>query len=170
MKRIMLLILTCVIILPAVEAVDSKFNCRNIRQEKASLRAALTEERRHVTKDLRSINTNAKEAIARLSHDLSSGIRENVIEVGKLSDQALRLGRKLGQFNEMIESNKWLSSLQALVKGDEEVEAKQVRVILVTVMKAFLTWLDRQSQEKGIPMLLKPTVNNLTGELERWKA
>ena len=94
---------------------------------------------------------------------------ESTVEVKKLRDDALRLGRELGQFNEMIESNKWLKGLQALAKGDEEVDPNQVRVIGITVMQAMLIWLDRHAQDSGVPYILRLSITSLIGEFERWK-
>ena len=68
----------------------------------------------------------------------------------------------------MIESNKWLKGLLALVKGDE-VEPEQVRGIGITVLHAMITWLVRHSQDSGIPWLLRSSISTLIGELERWK-
>jgi len=140
-----------------------------IRQERSSLRAAQLEEQRYLTKDIKSINTIAKSTITKLKQDLSTGVRESVIEVNKLKNQALRLGRELGQLNKMIELNKWLKGLQALAKGDEEVEPCQVRVIGITVLQAMLTWLDHHSRDSSIPWLLRSSISSLIGELERWK-
>jgi len=107
--------------------------------------------------------------ITQLKQDLRASVRGSVIEVNKLKNQALQLGKELGQFNEMIESNKWLKGLQALAKGDDEVEPEQVRVIGITVSHAMITWLDHHSQDSGIPWLLRSSISNLIGELERWK-
>jgi len=149
------------------EAISS--TNEELRQERSSLRAALLEERRHITKDIRAINTTARSMITKLKQDLGTGVRESVIEVNKLRNQALRLGKELGQFNEMIESNKWLKGLQALVKGDEEVEPDQVRVIGITVMQAILSWLNQRSEDSSIPYSLRLSISNLIGELEKWK-
>jgi len=140
-----------------------------LREERSSLKAALLEERRHITKDIKAINTVAESTITKLKQNLSTGVRESIIEVNKLRNQALRLGRELGQFNEMIESNKWLKGLQALAKGDEEVEPDQVRVIGITVMQAILSWLDHHYQDSIAPFMLRSSIINLIGELERWK-
>ena len=135
----------------------------------AELEAAISEERRHITKDFEAIITTAENTITELKQDLSSGIDESIAEVNKLRDRTLQLGKQLGQFNEMIESNKWLKGLQALAKGDEEVEPDQVRVILITVIKAVLVWLDRHTQGSNVPWMLRPTITNLIGILEEWK-
>jgi len=62
-----------------------------LREERAGLRVALTEERRYITKDLRSINSLAKDTITRLKEDLSSGINEGVAKMNKLNNLALLL-------------------------------------------------------------------------------
>ncbi len=135
----------------------------------AELETAISEERRHITKDFEAINLSAVSTISKLKQDLTDGIQGSVIEISKLKNQTLQLGKELGQFNEMIESNKWLKGLQTLVKGDEEVEPSQVRVIGTTVMQAMLTWLDHYTQDSGVPWLLRPSITNLIGEFERWK-
>lgn len=140
-----------------------------LRQERSSLRADLLEERRHITKDIESINTIAERTITKLKQDLSSGIRESGNEVNNLRDQALQLGIELGQFSEMIESNRWIKGLQALTKTDGEVEPDQVRVIGLTVMRTIRTWLDRHSQDSGAQWLIRISISNSIDELERWK-
>jgi len=140
-----------------------------LRQERSSLKAELLEERRHIVTDIKAINATARSTITKLKEDLGTGVRDSITEVDKLRNQALKLGRELGQFHEIIESNKWLKGLQALVKGDEEVDPDQVRVLGITVIQAIVTWLDRHSQDSGVPWLLRPSITNLIGELERWK-
>jgi len=151
------------------KSVEISSTNEKLQQERSSLRAALLEERRHIVKDIKAINTTAISMITKLEQDLGTGVRESIIEVNKLKDQALRLGKELGQFNEMVESNKWLKGLQAMIKGEEEVEPCQVRVIGITVMKAMLTWLDHHYQGSIAPFMLRSSISNLIGELERWK-
>ena len=141
---------------------------QKLGEERASSRAVLLEERRHIVTDIKAINTIAKNTITELKRDLSTGVRKNIIEVNKLGNQALRLGKELGQYNEIIESNKWLKGLLALVKGDE-MEPEKVRGIGITVLHPMITWLDHHSQDSGISWLLRSSISNLIGELERWK-
>ncbi len=93
-----------------------------LQQERSNLEATLSEERRHIIKDIKAIKTAADNTISKLKQDLAAGVRESVIEVSNLKNQALQLGKELGQFDEMIESNKWLKGLQALVKGNKKVD------------------------------------------------
>jgi len=117
---------------------------------------------------MKVINTIARNTIAEFKRDIGSVVGVSIVEVNKLSNQALQLGKELGQYNEMIESNKWLKGLLALVKGDE-VDSEQVRGIGTTVLHAMITWLDRHSQDNSIPLLLRSSITSLNGELERWK-
>jgi len=135
----------------------------------AELEAAISEERRHITKDFEAINLSSVSTIAELNQNLRSGVGESVSEVNRLRDRALELGKDLGQYNEIIESNKWLKSFQALIKGDEEIEPDQVRVIGITVMKAMLSWVEHYYQDNRAPYMLRSTISSLIGELERWK-
>ena len=140
-----------------------------LQQERSSLEATLSEERRHIIKDIKAINTVAENTITKLKQDLSTGVRESVIEVNKLKNQALQLGREFGQLNEMIELNKWLKGLQALAKGDEEVELNQVRVLGLTVLRSIQSRLDQAYKDSGSQPLLRASINNLIGGLEGWK-
>ncbi len=138
-----------------------------IRQERSSLRAAQLEEQRYLTKDIKSINTIARNTIVEFKRDIESVVGVSIVEVSKLSDQALQLGKELGQYNEMIESNKWLKGLLALVK-DDEVEPEKVRVIGITVLRSILSWMKHYYENSNSPWLLV-SITNLIGELERWK-
>jgi len=151
------------------ESVGIGSTNEKLRQERSSLRAALLEEQRHVVTDIKAINITARSAITKLKLDLSSGINESIIEVNNLRDYALQLGSKLGQLNEMIESEKWLKSLQALLKGDESVDPNQVRMIGIIVQRGILSWLDRYYEANGSPHWLRQSISNMIGELERWK-
>lgn len=140
-----------------------------LRQERSSLKTALLEERRHISKDFEAINTIARNTIATLKQDLSVGVGDSITEVNKLRDRALDLGKELGQYNEIVESNRWLKGLQALINGDEGVEPDQVRVIGITVTKAMLSWLEYFYPHSADQYMLKLTTRNLIGEFERWK-
>ena len=110
-----------------------------------------------------------KSTITELKEDLGVGVRDSITEVNKLRNQALRLGKELGQFNEMIESSKWLKGLQSLLRDDEEVELSQVRVLGMTVLRCIRSRLDQAYKDSGSQPLLRASINNLIGGLEGWK-
>ncbi|MFC1966461.1 hypothetical protein ACFLWI_05905 [Chloroflexota bacterium] len=147
-----------------IEAIN-----RTAENTTAKLETVILEEREQIRKVFENIITATENTIAEAKQNLRSAVDESASEVNRLKNQALELGVQLGQFNELVESNKWLKGLQALVKGDDEVEPDQVRVILITVIKSALVWLDNHTQDAGSQWLLRPTITNLIGELERWK-
>lgn len=137
-----------------------------LQEERSESKAVLSEERRHITKDIQSINTITRNTISEFKRDVESVVGVSIVEVNKLRDQALKLGKELGKYNEMIESNKWIRGLLALVKGDE-VEPEQVRVIGVMVTRGLLNWMEHNSDNNAL-WQLKTYTTSLNGALERW--
>jgi hypothetical protein len=65
------------------------------------------------------------------------------------------------------QSSDWLNELLALVRGEEDIEGKRVRIIALSVVRALHIWLKRQH---SLSLTLLPlTVENLISELEQWK-
>lgn len=139
-----------------------------LRQEQSGLRASLLEERKHITTDLNSIKATAKVTIAQMKEDLSAGVRESITEVNKLTNQALDIGKELGQFDETVKSNQWLITLNSLVKGDS-IDPNEVRQIGIAVLRGMQTYLETDNSDYGSPSLLKLEIDNLIKELARWK-
>ncbi|MFC1861251.1 hypothetical protein ACFLYL_03120 [Chloroflexota bacterium] len=152
------------------ESISINSTNEKLRQERSSLEASLLEEQRHISQDMKAINTTARNAVTKLKQDLSSGIRESVTEMNNLRDQALQLGSQLGQLREIIESNQWLKSFQTLLKGEEAVDLSQVRMVGITVLRGILSWLDRYYEDSSSQYWLRHSISNLIGELEKWKA
>jgi len=140
-----------------------------LRQEQSSLRASLQEERRHIITDIKAINVAAKGAVVKLKEDLSTGIYESSAEVNKLRDQALEMGKELGRFDEIIESNQWLVNLRDLVKGDKSIDPNEVRQIGISVLRGIHSCLENDNNYDSSSSLLKLSIDNLLSELERWK-
>ena len=139
-----------------------------LRQEQSSLRTSLLEERKHIITDIKGINAAAKAAIAQLKKDLSAGIRESTAEVNKLRYQALDIGKELGRFDEIIESNQCLIILKGLVKGDL-IDPSEVHQIGIMVLRGMQTCLETDNSYYGSSSLLKLQIDNLINELVRWK-
>ncbi len=139
-----------------------------LRQEQSGLRASLLEERKHITTDINSIKAAAKVAIAQLKEDLSTGIRESIVEVNKLTNQALDIGKELGRFDETVKSNQWLIKLKDLVKG-ELIDPSEVRQFGIMVLKGMQTCLETDKGNYGSSSLLKLQIDSLIKELVRWK-
>ena len=108
-------------------------------------------------------------AIQRSVAELQRGLKEALAEVRRLKDEALEVGKEVGRYQQMLQDNKWLIDLEALVKGTESLEAKQVRVIVLAVLRGTAVWLKPNEANKPGLSSLSYAIGNLIRELEQWK-
>jgi len=142
----------------------------SLKQEKTSLEASIKDTREKVSREIAKIIPAARDTINRLVEELQRGHNEALVEVRRLRDEALEVGIEVGQYKEMLQSNQWLSDLLALVRGEESVEGKRVRAIILSVLRGALAWLKHNEASNLRFSTLSFAVGNLIGELEKWKA
>jgi len=142
---------------------------QQLQQEQATLRSITTEERKHISKEAQAIVLLAKDTITKLKQSLGDGVDEALLEVQRLRNQALELGKELGHFEAVVQSNQWLRELLALVKGDDNVSSGQVRVIGLIVLRGMSAWLNQHPSDVGSSQLLRAKISTAVEELERWK-
>lgn len=141
----------------------------SLKQEKASLEASIKETAECVGREIVSIMPLARDTIDQLEKELRRGIDKAVAEVRQLRDKSLELGKEVGRYEGTLEANAWLKGLLALVQGEQGIEAKQVRVIALSVVQGVGGWLKVQDKHNAILMSLAARTNNLIWELEQWK-
>jgi len=139
----------------------------SLKQEKMNLEASIKETREKVSREIVKIIPLAQDAIAKLRKDLRRGNDEALAEVQRLRDEAIEVGSEVGRYQGILQVSEWLNELMALVRGEENIEGKRVRIIVLSVVRALHIWLKRQ---RSLSYTLLPvTVENLISELERWK-
>jgi hypothetical protein len=111
------------------------------------------------TRDM--INTSAEQ----LGRDRD----EALAEVQRLKDQAMRVGKEVGRYQEMLQANEWLSDLLALARSGEDIEGKRVRVIALLVLRGTAVWLKRNKANNQAVSSLRYATENLIREMEQWK-
>jgi len=152
------------------ERENLKAVVESLKHEKTSLEAAIKDTREKVSREIARIIPAARDTINQLEGELQRGHDEALTDVRRLRDEALELGIEVGRYKEMLQSNQWLSDLLALVRGEESVEGKRVRAIILLVLRGALAWL-KQNQASDLRLsTLSYAVGNLIGELEKWKA
>jgi predicted nucleic acid-binding Zn-ribbon protein len=139
----------------------------SLQQEKMNLEATIGETREMVSQEIGMLIPMAQETIDKLGQDLRLGTEEALGEMRRLRDEAMEVGREVGRFEGILQVNQWLKELMALVRGEDGVDGKRVRVIALSVLRALHIWLERQQSSSLI--LLSLTVNNLISSLERWQ-
>lgn len=141
----------------------------SLKQEKTKLEASIKETRELVGREIAKIIPVASDTIDHLTKELRSGVDNAIAEARQLRDQALEAGKEVGRYEEMLEANAWLKELLALVRGEQGIEAKQVRVIALSVARGVSGWLKVQDKYSAVFTSLSFATNNLIKELEQWK-
>lgn len=144
-------------------AVDS------LKQEKAKLEASIKETTEWVGREIVGIMPLARDTIDQLAKELRRGIDKAVAEVRQLRDKSLELGKEVGRYEGTLETNAWLKGLLALVQGEQGIEAKQVRVIALSVVQGVRGWLKVQDKHTTALLSLAVSTDNLIRELEQWR-
>ncbi len=142
---------------------------QQLQQEQATLRSIITEERKHISKEAQAIVLLAKDTITKLKQSLGDGVDEALLEIERLRHQALELGKELGHFEAVVQSNRWLQELLALIKGDDNISSAQARVIALAVLRGMSAWLNQHSGDIGSSQVLTAKISAAVEELERWK-
>jgi len=138
-----------------------------LKQDKTNLEASIKETREKVSREIVKIIPLAQNTISRLRKELQRGNDEALAEIQRLRDEAVDVGKEIGRCEGILQSNEWLNELLDLVRGEEDIEAKRVRIIALLVARAIRVWLKRQQSLSFT--LLSGTVDNLIGALEKWK-
>jgi hypothetical protein len=141
----------------------------SLKQEKANLEASIKETREQVSWEIAKIIPVARDIINQLVEELRRRFKEAVAEVNQLKKEALEVGKEVGRYEGIIEVNQWLNELLALIRGEESVEGKRVRVIALSVIRGMAVWLKRHSSESLTLSSLSSATDKLVRELEQWK-
>ncbi|MCD6390909.1 MAG: hypothetical protein J7L92_02785 [Dehalococcoidia bacterium] len=139
----------------------------SLKQEKGNLEDSIKETREKVGQEIAKIIPLAQDTIGKLREELQHGNDEALAEIQRLKDEAVDVGREVGRYEGILQVNEWLNELMALVRGEEEIEGKRVRIIVLSVVRALHIWLKRQHYLSYT--ILPVTVDNLISELEQWK-
>jgi hypothetical protein len=139
----------------------------DLKQEKANLEASIKEMREKVSREIAKIIPLAQDTIGKLGKELQHGNDEALVEIRRLRDEAVDVGREVGRYEGILQFNEWLNELMALVRGEEDIAGKRVRVIVLLVVRALHTWVKGQGFSSDA--LLPRATELLVGALEQWK-
>jgi len=139
----------------------------SLKQEKTNLEASIKEMREKVSREIAKIIPLAQDTVSKLEGELRRGNDEALAQVRRLRDEAVEVGKDMGRYEGILKSCEWLDELLALVRGEENVEGKRVKVIALSVVRALHIWLKRRDSLSFT--LLSHAVENLISELEQWK-
>lgn len=140
-----------------------------LKQEKVNLEASIRETREKVAREITQISPVARAAVNQLKAELERGHEDILAEVRRLTSEATEVGKELGHYQEILQSNDWLHALLALIRGEESLEGKQVKAISLLVLRGTTVWIKNNKADTfGFSTLSFP-LENLISELEQWK-
>jgi len=151
------------------EADSLKADIGDLKQEKAQLEAGIKHTREKMADEVAKIVPSARESIKQWQEELQTGHDEALLEVRRIRDEIIDVGKEIGRYEQMVQANQWLSNLYALVNGDDGIEAERIRGIVLPVLRGVTTWLER-NQGHNARYMLPFAVKNLITEMEQWEA
>jgi alanyl-tRNA synthetase len=151
------------------ESLSLKTVINNLQREKASLEASIKETREKVAVEMTRITTAARDMVNTLAQELRRGHDKALAEVQRLRDEAVEVGKEIGQYKETLQANEWLRELLALVRGEETIEGKRVRAITLLVLRGTNVWLRNNGIDNLAVSTIELTTESLIKELEQWK-
>ena len=143
---------------------------KQLTVEKGNLENQLAHYRKQLANDIAALSEAYKKAMQEISDSLELGIKVNLSEVNKLSDEALRVGKEVGKLEASIESSAWIKPLISMVRGESRLNDYQVRIIGLTVLRSMSLWLNENYGQDFNLYLLKNSIHNAISELEQWKS
>jgi len=97
------------------EALDHVL--QQLEKQQVALRKSISEEEEHIHEELKTIATVATDTVTRLKQDLGASMAEAKLEVMKLREESVEMGREMGTFEAIIEAispgkGRWHGSCQ----------------------------------------------------------
>ena len=138
-----------------------------LKAQKSALDGSIKATTLAVSEEIKKIIPDAKETVDQVTGELKHGAEEAVGVIQQVKDQALEVGKEIGRYNGIVESNQWMVDLNSLTKGDDDLEARRVRAVLMLVMRGAQPWMKKHEAQ------LNPTLKGYTDlivlGLENWQ-
>jgi len=139
-----------------------------LKEQKSALDGSIKATTLAVSEEIKKIVPHAKETIEQLTGELKRGVVEAVGVVQQMKDQALEVGKEIGRCQGIVESNQWVGDLVSLTKGDDNLEAKRVRAVLMLVMRGAQPWMKKHQAQLNLTTL-KGYTDLVVLDLEKWQ-
>ena len=142
---------------------------QQLEKRQAALRKSISEEEKHIREEMKAIASIAANTFTNLTQDLETSMAEAILEVKSLRDESIELGREMGKTEATIQTNEWIRDLFALAKGDGTADARQVRVVALSLLRWIHSWLEDNQKDIEVPYWLRTQVNQMIQGLVQWQ-
>ncbi len=142
---------------------------KQLTVEKANLETRIAHYRKQLANDITTLSEASKKTTREINDSLKLGIQVSLSEVNKLSGEALRVGKEVGNLESKIESLNWIKPLILLIRGDNGLDDYEVKTISLAVLRSISSWLNDNYGEDWDLSLLRLNIGSSISELEKWK-
>lgn len=142
---------------------------KQLTLEKAELEAGLSRHRQQLSNDIASLSRASRKAVRQINISLEAGIKDGLLQVDKLKEKTLKVGKEVGNLEARIESLSWVKPLISMVRAEDGLDDYQVRVIALTILRSMSSWLDENHGQDIKLYMLKSNISSAIGELKGWK-
>ena len=143
---------------------------KQLMLEKGELEARLSHYRKQIDYDISALSHASEKAIQDINKSLKDGIGSGLLEVSKLADEAVKLGKEVGEMEARIESLNWIKPMLSMVRGENGLKDYQVRVIGLTILRGVSLWLNENYGQDFNLYSLKRYINDTISEFEKWNS
>ena len=150
------------------EVATLNITIATLKEQKSALDGSIKATTLAVSEEIKKIVPHAKETIKQLTGELQRGTDAAIGVVQQVKDQAFEVGQEVGRCRDIIESNQWVGDLVSLTRGDDNLEAKRVRAVLMLVMRGAQPWMKQHEAQLKLTTL-KGSTDLVLLDLEKWQ-
>ena len=104
-----------------------------------------------------------------ITEELKGGCTEALSAVLQLKEKSIHVGQDIGQYEGVLKESEWVKRLTALVHGENNVDASDVRAIALLVNRSITAWLGQHEVKSPTIGLLAIDACKFLKELEQWQ-
>lgn len=151
------------------EKVSLEAVLENLQQQKQNLEASIKEITASVLLDIEHLIPVVQNTAKQITEELKGGCTEALSAVLQLKEKSIHVGQDIGQYEGVLKESEWVKRLTALVHGENNVDASDVRAIALLVNRSITAWLGQHEAKSPTIGLLALDAGKFLKELEQWQ-
>jgi predicted nucleic acid-binding Zn-ribbon protein len=151
------------------EKVSLEAVLENLQQQKQNLEASIQEITASVLLDVENLLPAVQNTAKQITEELEGGCTEALSAVHQLKEKSIQVGQDIGQYEGVLKESEWVKRLTALVHGENNLDASDVRAIALLVNRGITAWLGQHEAKSPTIGLLALNAGKFLKELEQWQ-
>jgi len=140
-----------------------------LRQNLAAIHGQIAEGQALLAQELQSHVSELKAAGANIQQALSSTSSEVLVELQKMKDQALEVGREIAKYEATIQQNQPMATLATMLSSQEDVRPQDAQFVSLWVLRRLRDWGHKEERLTiGLGLFVSHLESVIT-DLENWR-